>query len=127
MEMETKKVISVTREQRDFLLRTFGVSEQMLSYALNYNEKKGHSDLAKRIRRLALQRGGFVLCTLPASEVVHDADGMMRQWFSNGMMWECNKLTCELEVRDCDGKVVERMENVTLPDIEAMQARVSAM
>ena len=94
-----KKVITVTRDQRDFLIKTFGVTKTMVSYALNYHPQWGNSELAKKIRHLAVQRGGFELVTAPASEVVHDADNMMRQHFENGWMWEGNKNTGVLELR----------------------------
>lgn len=122
-----KKVISVTREQRDFLMKAFKVSGVMVWYALTYDEKKGNTDLAKRIRALALQRGGVALVTLPASEVIHNSDKTMCQWFGNGMSWECDKETSRLWLRNGKGEVVETHENVTIPDIERLQARISRM
>ncbi len=71
----------------------------MVSYALNFHPVKGQSDLAKKIRSLAVQRGGFELVTAPTSEVVHDADNMMRQHFENGWMWEGDKNTGVLELK----------------------------
>lgn len=122
-----KRVISVTKSQREFLLKAFGVSEQMVSYALNYRSPQCESDLAKRIRSLALQRGGFVMVCAPESEVVHDAENMMRQHFANGWMWEGNKRTGLLEVKNPDGDVVERIEDATLRDIEAVQQSMTRM
>lgn len=95
-----KRVITVTRSQREFLAKAFGVTKEMVSYALNFHPVKGQSDLAKKIRSLAVQRGGFELVTAPTSEVVHDADNMMRQHFENGWMWEGDKNTGVLELKD---------------------------
>lgn len=122
-----KKVISVTKEQKSFLEKAFGVSGVMVWYALTYDEKRGQSDLAKRIRSLALQRGGVELVTLPMSEVIHNSDSTMSQWFENGMMWECDKKSGALELRDREGKVVEKHADVSIADIERLQERVLSM
>ena len=122
-----KKVISVTKEQREFLCKAFGVTKQMVSYALNYNPTWGQSELAKKLRALAVRRGGCVMVCAPESAVVHDADGMMRKHFENGMMWEGDKRTGRLELKDEKGEVVECIEHATLRDIERVQARVSAL
>lgn len=120
-----KKVISVTKEQRAFLRKAFGVSDVMVWYALTYNERRGNTDLARRIRSLALQRGGVALVTLPMSEVIFNGDGTMCQWFENGMSWEADKATGRLELRDGEGKVVETRENAAIADIERLQARLA--
>ena len=122
-----KKVISVTREQRDFLCRTFKVTKVMVSYALKFHPVKGQSDLAKKIRRLAVQRGGYMLVTAPASEVVFDYDGVFKQFFENGWMWEGNLHTGLLEIKDEKGDVVERIENAYITDINSVQKKVEAM
>lgn len=113
----------MTKEQRQFLCKAFGVTKVMVSYALNFHPTQGRSDLARRIRKLAVERGGFLMCCAPESEVVHDADGMMRQYFENGMMWEGDKHTGTLELRDEKGEVVLKIEKATLGDIETVQAR----
>lgn len=118
-----QQVISVTKEQRQFLCKAFNVTKVMVSYALNFHPTQGQSELAKRIRRLAIERGGFLMCCAPESEVVHDAEGMMRQYFENGMMWEGDKRTGVLELKDEKGEVVQRIEKATLTDIEAVQMR----
>lgn len=117
-----QQVISVTKEQRQFLCKAFNVTKVMVSYALNFHPTQGQSELAKRIRKLALKKGGFLMCCAPESEVVHDADGMMRQYYENGMMWEGDKHTGTLELKDEKGEVVLKIENATLGDIETVQA-----
>ena len=117
-----KRVITVTRSQREFLAKAFGVTKEMVSYALNFHPVKGQSDLAKKIRCIAVQ-----LVTAPASEVVHDADNMMRQHFENGWMWEGDKNTGVLELKDEKGDVVERIEHALLTDIKTVQEKVEAM
>lgn len=119
-----KKVISVTRENREFLKKAFNVSGPMVTYALTFHPRNGVSDLAKKIRHLAVQRGGYMLVSAPASEVVHDSDKVMRQYFSNGWMWEGDKQTGELLVMNAHGEVVERIAHASLTDIEGVQARL---
>lgn len=109
------------------MAKAFGVTKEMVSYALNFHPVKGQSDLAKKIRCLAVQRGGFELVTAPASEVVHDADNMMRQHFENGWMWEGDKNTGVLELKDEKGDVVERIEHAGFTDIKTVQEKVEAM
>ena len=108
-------------------MKAFGVTKTMVSYALNYHPQWGNSDTAKKIRSLAVQCGGFELVTAPASEVVHDAENMMRQHFENGWMWEGDKNTGLLELKDEQGDVVERIEHAGLTDIDAVQHKVLAM
>lgn len=121
-----KKVISVTRDQRDFLCKAFGVTKVMVSYALNYHPTQGQSELAKKIRNLALQRGGYMLVTAPASEVVYDADGVFKQYFENGWMWEADKHTGLLLVKNEKGEIVERVENARIKTIESVQKMIES-
>lgn len=116
----------MTDEQRSFLMKAFGVTGRMLRYALSYDPNKD-TDLARRIRSLALQRGGHVYCTAPESEVIHCSDGKMRQYFESGAMWEADKETGVLEVKTDDGTVLERIENATIRDIELVQKRLGSM
>ena len=88
--MEFKRVIEVTKETRDFLQKAFDVTGTMVWYALNFDEKRGQSDLAKRIRNLALQKGGVVLNIGPEIETIHSADGRMRQYFPHDVILEAD-------------------------------------
>ena len=62
----------------------------MVWYALNFDEKRGQSDLAKRIRNLALQKGGVVFNIGPEIETIHSADGCMRQYFPHDVLLEAD-------------------------------------
>ena len=119
-----KRVITVTRSQREFLAKAFGVTKEMVSYALNFHPVKGQSDLAKKIRCLAVQRGGFELVTAPASEVVHDADGVFKKYFENGWWWEADKRTGLLVVLDEKGNLKKSIENAKVADIDAVQREI---
>ena len=122
-----KRVITVTRSQREFLAKAFGVTKEMVSYALNFHPVKGQSDLAKKIRSLAVQRGGFELVTAPASEVVHDADGVFKKYFENGWMWEADKRTGLLVVLDEKGNLKKSIENAKVADIDAVQLEIESV
>ena len=122
-----KRVITVTRSQREFLAKAFGVTKEMVSYALNFHPVKGHSDLAKKIRSLAVQRGGFELVTAPASEVVHDADGVFKKYFENGWMWEADKNTGLLVVLDEKGNLKKSIENAKVADIDAVHREIESV
>ena len=122
-----KRVITVTRSQREFLAKAFGVTKEMVSYALNFHPVKGHSDLAKKIRSLAVQRGGFELVTAPASEVVHDADGVFKKYFENGWMWEADKNTGLLVVLDEKGNLKKSIENAKVADIDTVQREIESV
>lgn len=122
-----KKVISVTRENREFLQKAFSVTNAMVTYALSFHPKWGQSDLAKKIRRLAVQRGGFLLVSAPASEVVHDHEGVMRQYFDNGWMWEGDTHTGALTVKNEKDEAVTWIEHATIKDIETVQATMGQM
>lgn len=45
-------MITVTRSQREFLAKAFGVTKEMVSYALNFHPVKGQSDLQRRYAAL---------------------------------------------------------------------------
>ena len=122
-----KRVITVTRSQREFLAKAFGVTKEMVSYALNFHPVKGQRDLAKKIRCLAVQLGGFELVTAPASEVVHDADGVFKKYFENGWMWEADKNTGLLVVLDEKGNLKKSIENAKVADIDAVQREIESV
>ena len=57
-----RREIEVTKENREFLRRLFGVSEPTVYTALNLD--KPETDVRKRIRKAALERGGEIMVTL---------------------------------------------------------------
>ncbi|AGB29729.1 hypothetical protein Prede_2606 [Prevotella dentalis DSM 3688] len=117
METKVKRMIQITNEDRAFLLKTFGVTREMIRYALVFDKKHGRSDLAKRIRTVALQRGGKLMNLIPECETIHDANGMMRQQFENGAQIELNKSTAWLRVTDRHGKHVREVSCPTIQQL----------
>lgn len=118
-----EKRISVTKENRAFLVKAFGVTERMVFKALAF---QSDTKLAKKIRHLALQRGGFVLNIGPEFETIHDNDGYMRQYLQNGSMLEFNK-----ETGGCDayfgGELVKHWDNVVVSEINGIQNWAAAL
>ena len=90
-----KKYIDITKAVRQDIKKAFGVTEQMISYALRFDSTNGMSDKAKRIRSYALQKGGIMMVVGKEVETIHDCDGYMRQYFPNGAMIEVDKRTGE--------------------------------
>lgn len=114
-----KKFIAVTKENREFLAKAFGVTEHYVYMCLWYRDK--NSDTAKKIRSLAVQRGGVAMVQAPEMETLHDADGYMRQYFPNGAMLEICRATSAGTVFGRKGERVKEYAHVTIPMIYEMQ------
>lgn len=121
-----KRYIHITKENREFLMKAFGVSRKTVQNAVMYDGERGESDLAKRIRKLALKRGGIIMVTAPEMETMHDSDDYMRQYFPNGAMLELNKKDASCDVF-FKGDNVRHYDRVEIPDIYAIQDWVQAL
>lgn len=125
--MEIKRKIEVSDENRNFLAKAFKVTKNMVWYALNFDHKRGNSDLAKRIRNLALQRGGVLVSIAPACETIHSAGGYMRQYFPNDVKIEVhtagNGKVCVYK-RD---ELVATYDNPSLTEFESIQREAMAL
>lgn len=120
---KSNKYIDVTREHRKFIAQLLNISERMVMLSLEY--KRG-SELARRIREIAIKRGGIIMRCLPEMETIHDADGYMRQRFPNGVLLECNKETSHVDIFK-DGRVVAQYDDVKIDQLPAIQARAQHM
>ena len=74
-----EKYIAVTKENREFLIKAFRTTKMTVWRALTFAERGGESPLARKIRKLAQDRGGVLMIVSPAMETMHDADNFMRQ------------------------------------------------
>lgn len=119
--MKGKIKIEVSQKVRDKIEKTFGVSRTMVSYALNYNEQKGQSDLAKRIRKMAMVNGGRRMAYLPAFETAFCHNGIMTQLFDNGARLTADMHTGRVEVKDPKGVVRKVSENASIPELYVLQ------
>ena len=122
-----KRYIHIMKADREFIMSAFGVTGKTVQNALRFDEERGNTDLAKRIRKLAMDRGGIVMTVSPEVETLHDSDGYMRQYFPNGAELEFSKK----EDCGCDvlhkGKVVRHYDRVMLSDIAAIQEYASGL
>lgn len=115
-----KKRIDTTREMRQKAMKVFHVTEQTVFNAICFDSKRGNTDKAKRIRSYILQNGGIVMVELPEVETIHDADGMMRQYFPNGAMIEVNKITGDLTSYYKGAEMIKK-ENVSVRQLAEVQ------
>ena len=114
------KYIDVSKEVRQKAAKTFGVTERTVFNALNYDEERGNSPMAMRIRSYALQNGGVVMAVQPEEEVVYDSGGNLRQYFQNKTVIEIDK-----QSGDCtlywNGEAMVRFENIKVRELESLQ------
>ncbi len=126
LNQEKKRYIHIMKEDREFIMKSLGVTERTVLNAIRFDEKRGHTDLAKRIRKLAMSRGGIVMVVNPEIETLFDADNYMRQYFPNGALIELDKKAGTGDVL-FKGERAGHYENVSLRDIEEIQAFASAL
>lgn len=126
LNQEKKRYIHIMKEDREFIMKSLGVTERTVLNAIRFDEKRGHTDLAKRIRKLAMSRGGIVMVVNPEIETLFDADNYMRQYFPNGALIELDKKAGTGDML-FKGERAGHYENVSLRDIEEIQAFASAL
>lgn len=115
-----KRYIHIKKEDREFIMKAFKVTERTVFNAVSFDEKRGNTELAKRIRKLAMERGGIVMVKHPEKETLFDADRYMRQYLPNDVLLEFS-----LDDGGCDvfhrGEKVRRYENVSVRSIQNIQ------
>lgn len=121
-----KKYIHIKKEDREFIAKAFGITERSVFNAIRFDDRRGETELARKVRKLAMERGGIVMVEIPEIETLHDADGYMRQYLPNGVLIEINK-----ENGSCDvfhkGEKVRSYENVLVKEIPEIQDWASAL
>jgi hypothetical protein len=115
-----KKYIHIKREDREFIAKAFGITERSVFNAIRFDDRRGETELARKVRKLAMERGGIVMVEIPEIETLHDADGYMRQYLPNDVLLEFSR-----EDGGCDvfhkGMKVRHYENVLVRDIPEIQ------
>lgn len=102
---------------REYLCRLFNVTSQMVWKALSF---ESDTELAKKIRKAAIERGGQHVIELPIFETIHDSEGRMTQTFPGGAIMVCYKDTGAVEVYHA-GELVERYEDVSIAQLDSIQ------
>lgn len=117
-----EKFITATKETREQITKAFrGISRQTIWRALHFEDMNKGTDTERRIRKMALNRGGIVMVVSPEMETMYDADGYMRQYFPNGAMLEASKETGQVTVFDRSGNVAMRAEYVLITKLLEIQ------
>lgn len=115
-----KRYIHIKKEDREFIMKAFKVTERTVFNAISFDEKRGNTELAKRIRKMAMERGGIIMVKHPEMETLFDADRYMRQYLPNNVLLEFS-----LDDGGCDvfhrGEKVRRYENVSVRNIQNIQ------
>lgn len=115
-----KKYIHITKEDRMFIMKALGVTERTVFNAIRFDSKRGDTELARKIRKLAMERGGIVMVEIPEIECLFDADSYMRQYLPNNTILEFS-----FENGGCDvfhkGEKVRHYENVVVSNIKNIQ------
>lgn len=121
-----KKYIHIKKEDRDFIAKVFGITGRSIYNALHFDDERGGSELAKKVRKLARERGGITMVAAPEEETLFDADGYMRQYLPGGVLLEFS-----LEDGSCvvykHGEKVRRFDKVLVKDIPFIQDWASSL
>ena len=114
-----KKYIHIQKADRKFLAEAFEVTERTIFNATHFEDMNEGTDLMKKIRSLALQRGGIVMVKAPEIETLHDADGYMRQYFGDVLLeFSKKEPVCDVFKH---GEKMRHYDNVMTSDIQSIQ------
>lgn len=117
-----KRYIHIQKADREFILNLFKVTGRTVDNALRFDAERGNTDLARKIRKVAMEHGGIVMVVSPEAETLFDADGYMRQYLPNCVLLEFEKEAgnggCNVYLK---GDMVRRYDNVQVRDIPAIQ------
>lgn len=120
-----KKYIHIQKADREFIAKALDITERTIFNATHFENMSEGNDLAKKIRTLALQRGGIVMVDAPEWEVLHDADGYMRQYLDDVLLeFSKEKPTCDVYKK---GEKVRHYDNVMTSDIQGIQDWASTL
>ena len=119
------KQILTDKETKHFLMRTFKCTQQAVWQALTFTRD---SDQARRIRVLALNRGGkLVDGYVPECETIHnEVDRTMEQTFGPRVKMVYDRETGETRVY-VDGECRESHAGLDVPEFMQLQGEVQLM
>lgn len=114
-----KKYIHMKKEDREFIATALKITERTIFNATHYTDINEGSELSKKIRTLALQRGGIVMVEAPEIETLYDADGYMRQYIGDVLLeFSKTEPVCDVYKK---GVKVRHYDNVMTSDIQGIQ------
>lgn len=120
-----RKQILTDNETKTFLMKAFKCSRQAVWQALNF---KRDSNQARRIRQLALKRGGKLTDGyMPKCETTHEeVEKTMTQTFGPRVKLVVDKETGDVSVY-VDGQLKDSYKSITVPDLMQLQYEVEQM
>lgn len=120
-----KKQILTDNETKAFLIKTFGCTRQAVWQALNFER---NSELARKIRTLALKRGGKLTeGYIPDCETsFNESEGTMDVTFGERVKIIVHRDTDAVEVV-VDGDVKDSYEKLSVFDFTQLQHEVEQM
>ena len=114
-----KKYIHIQKADREFIAKAFKITERTIFSAIHFTNMNEGNDLARKIRTLALKRGGIVMVEAPEWEVLHDADGYMRYYVGDVLLeFSKKEPVCDVFKK---GVKVRHYDNVMTSDIQGIQ------
>lgn len=125
--MERKRIIIITPQERDYLMKMFGCSYVTVYQAVKYRK---NNLLHKKIRKKAIERGNPQMVLTPEFDTIYitnrqDADKRMTRYmvqtFENGATLEGNMQTGDVIIRDKNGRTVSVNANPTVTELSAIQ------
>jgi len=120
-----KKYIHIQKSDREFIAKAFKVSKRTVYNAIHFEDMNEGNDLAKKIRTLALKRGGIVMVEAPELETLHDADDYMRQYIGDVLLeFSKTEPVCDVYKK---GVKVRHFDNVMTSDIQGIQDWASGL
>lgn len=123
--LNTKRYISVTPEQKKYLAKLFGVSEKYVYMCLYYLHNAG---MAPKIRKAAIERGGVPMVHAPEIETLHfETPHIMMQHFPNGASLAVNFEDFTITMTDRRGNDIEIKECKALECLYELQAKAAAL
>lgn len=66
-----KKYIHIKKEDREFISKALNIGGKSIYNALHFDSARGGTDMAKKVRKLALERGGIVMVEAPEDEIIN--------------------------------------------------------
>ena len=121
-----KKYIHIQKADREFISKALKVTERTIFNATHFEDMNEGTDLMKKIRSLALQRGGIVMVKAPEMETLFDADGYIRQNLPGDVLIELSKTDSSCVVFK-KGVRVNSYKDVMLSDIPGIQAYAAGL
>ena len=121
-----KRYIHLKKEDREFIMKAFKITQRTVFNAIHFEDLNKGNDLAKKIRTLALERGGIVMVEAPEGELFHDSDNYMREYLPGDVLIELSKTDSSCVVFK-KGVRVNSYKDVMLSDIPGIQAYAAGL